>query len=306
MSNPCENAKVVEYFEALRKDKTTAAVSASPKPFVVPSYSKSIFTKLADEIFLEILLLLPYQDVQNFVLSGLTPIKLAQAQGYWKRKISIDLPFLWDLPDLDGRRDFFKIYHELRRQCFATTPPVDEDEAGNSHVKGPRDKTLILGLANRRRVWNTCSQIAEAYVEKQKDQPGSDERERISEDITKNSLSLHMPLVASPVSNDFRSCSAYFLSFWEDLDKEHALTFHFDDDRRLCCLEVETARMKGSRLLGERPRNGSSLNFQISAGCWITGVELNIGNCYTLDKDAKIGITGVEVKFRVELNASVH
>lgn len=211
------------------------------------------------------------------------------------------MPFLWDLPDLDGLRDFFKIYHELRRQCFATTPPLTEDDEGNTIVDGPLDKTLVLGLANRRRVWNTCSRIAELHVEEQKalEQRANKKQSQItSEEIFKNSMSLHFPLVASPVSKEFRSIPAYFITSWDDLEAEHILTFHFSDDGRLCGVEVDTPESSsGSSLLGEKaPRFGSCVAVELTAGTWITGFELNIGNCNDLDTDAIIGITGLKVR----------
>lgn len=309
MSNPYQNEKVSEYFDTVKENRTITVAQTVPtsvkSQLPMPTLPGSPFIKFADEIVLEILLHLSYQDTQSFVLSGITPINLPQAQGYWKRKILIDLPFLWDLSELDGPRDFFKTYRELRRQCFATTPPTGEDDKGNTRVEGPRDKTLVLGLANRRRVWNTCSQLAELYVKPQKNQmPGSKESQSTSEEITKNSLSLQMPLVASPVSKEFRPLSTYFISSWEDMNKEHTFTFHFNDDGRLCGLEVEMAGTNSSKLLGEKtkiPDLGASSKFVIPAGNWITGFELNIGNCYTLNKDAKIGITGLMVSLLTDI-----
>lgn len=298
--NPFENNGVSQYMKRLKDDQASANIlvtSTSVKStHSVPYHSKSPFTKFAEEIILEILLHLPYQDLQNFVLVGLTTIKLSEAQGYWKRKIAIDLPFLWDLPDLDGPRDFFKIYHELRRQCFATTPLTGEDDEGTTRVQGPRDKTLVLGLANRRRVWNTCARLAESYVEEQNAGKDSSDVRDTTEELVKNRLSLSMPLVASPVSKEFRPLSTYFISSWDDLEKGTLFAFYFNDSSRLCGLEVLTVGTNDSRLLGEKPsRAGSGVKVKVPAGDWINCFDLNIGNCQYLDKDAVIGITGLKV-----------
>jgi hypothetical protein len=125
---------------------------------------------------------------------------------------------------------------------------------------------------------------------------------KTSEEILRNSVSLNMPLVASPVSKKVRPFSAYFLLSWDDLEKDHVLIFHFNDDGRLCGLEVGTIGAKGSRVIGEKaPRFGSSVKVDVPAESWITGLELNIGNCSSLDNDAVIGVTRIKVNGRSKL-----
>ena len=125
--NPFESEGVSKYFEGLKDDETVADIQSTSTEAMnsLPVHPDSPLAKIADEVVLEILLNLPHEDIRSFVFSGLTAINLARAHGYWRRKILIDMPFLWDLPELNGPRDFFKIYHELRRQCFATTPPIN-------------------------------------------------------------------------------------------------------------------------------------------------------------------------------------
>ena len=140
-------------------------------------------------------------------------------------------------------------------------------------------------------------QLAHSYVEEQRALDSGSAVEGTSEEIMRNSVSFNMPLVASPVSKEFRPLTAYFISSLDDLHKQHSFTFHFNDSSRLCGLEVETAGANGSRLLGEKaPISGSSAKTEAPAGAWITGLELNIGkDCQDLGDDAVIGITGIKV-----------
>ena len=264
--------------------------------------SENPFTRLAKEITCEILLHLPYQDVRNFILSGASNLKLSQLQSFWKRKILIDMPWLWELPNLEGRQDWRKLYHELRRQSIASTHPMVSQEstyAGAASVASPRDPTLVLGLANRRRVWNACSQLAQLYMEQRREK-GLDSKPQeveISQDIVRNSVSLAMPLVASPVSKDFRSISSYFLSSWNDLEIGITLKFHFRDDGRLCGIESSCLGRAGdARLFGTRPEPGESVTINIPSGTWLAGWELNICNTNDIRSEAKTGITGIRVK----------
>jgi len=136
--------------------ETTPGTSATASKLSA-AHPGNPFTRIADELVCEILLSLPYEDIKHFALSGLAGLALPRTQASWKRKIHIDMPWLWDLPEFEGPRDFFNLYQELRRQCFATNPPTVEEEEAGRRVITPRDTSLALGLVNRRRVWNTCS-----------------------------------------------------------------------------------------------------------------------------------------------------
>ena len=92
--NPFQNEGVSQHLERLKDYKSTVDTQSTSTKAAnsLPAHLDSPLTKLADEIVLEILLNLPYEDIRNFVFYGLAAINLAEAQGYWERKISVDSP----------------------------------------------------------------------------------------------------------------------------------------------------------------------------------------------------------------------
>ncbi|KAL4754366.1 hypothetical protein BDW72DRAFT_190228 [Aspergillus terricola var. indicus] len=72
-----------------------------------------------------------------------------QSQGFWQRKISEDMPWLWELFSQDAQSiDFRKAYTYFEKK---TRPRYGMDD---------RD---WLALANRRRIWGACEVLAEIY-----------------------------------------------------------------------------------------------------------------------------------------------
>jgi hypothetical protein len=157
-------------------------MSTLKTPSQIPSHTAPLrnhrapFDKLSDELVHEILLYLPHTSFKSLILTGLISPNLPQIHSFWKRKLFLDMPFLFDFPSEPQQRDWFATYQELRRQCFATTLRAWKDDDGYLEVVvGDRERDLVLGLANRRRVWGACEQVAGAYLKEE----GSGERWRL-------------------------------------------------------------------------------------------------------------------------------
>jgi len=98
----------------------------------------SPFTNIPNEVLFQILYQLSYADRRHPVLANAIPLKLHLAHRYWKRRLLIDMPGLWDIPALPQECDYFGLYQELRRQCFATSGVVKKEGRG-----------LVLGTFSR-------------------------------------------------------------------------------------------------------------------------------------------------------------
>ncbi|KAH7407436.1 hypothetical protein BKA64DRAFT_666570 [Cadophora sp. MPI-SDFR-AT-0126] len=318
VSNPLTSPQITSFLSALQDQygsKTsppTAANADTPSQSRASSHPINPFTIIAKEITCEILLHLPYASLQFLALSGLLPFHLPSMSAFWKRKILLDMPFLWDLPVLSSIGNGFDVYREMRRQCFATTPE-GEDEPGEDddeneededdedddegwrdgpRVVGDRDGSLVLGLANRRRVWMACAQLAELYEKEIFEDSWEEETEGVDEEIVKGSVSVGMPIVAAPVSMDAKFLSVYLLETWRDLQREMGLKFYFEEmeQGRLCGIE-----RVGGRVFGEV--TGEGVSIIVGEGAIIEGFVLNVSGAGELVKKAKVGVTGVKVLF---------
>ncbi|PVH83688.1 hypothetical protein DL98DRAFT_652168 [Cadophora sp. DSE1049] len=305
VSNPLTSPQITSFLSTL-KDQTqsntsppTTAKDHTQPPAHAFSHPSNPFTTLAKEITCEILLHLPYTTLQNLTLSGLLPFHLPSISAFWKRKLLLDMPFLWDLPVLSSPGNGFDMYREMRRQCFATTPELGEGEGDVPRVVGERDASLVLGLANRRRVWRACAQLAELYEKELRENKVGEEVGEVDEEIVKGSVSVGMPIVAAPVSMDAKFLSVYLLEKWGDLQKELELKFYFEDkgDRegegpgRLCGVE-----RVGGRIFGGR--TGEGVSVVVGERVRVEGFVLKVGGAGEFGKGARVGVTGVKVLFQ--------
>lgn len=287
VSNPFSSPQISSFFSTLQDDTISLPPSkALPIP-TSPTQNFTPFSKLAKEVTCEILLYISHGDLRGFALSGLLPFAISTMPSFWHRKLRVDMPFLWDFPVCEPPRDWFQIYHELRRHCFATTPETEHDEADVLRVVGGRDESLVLGLANRRRVWETCSQLAELYVEEMPEEGAGGKL--VVREILEGSVSLGMPIVAAPVEKGAKYISGYLVSEWDDLDRDLELTFHFERGPagRLCGIE-----RVGKGVLGER---GEGVSVLVAKGAYVRGFELNVEGAGEIGEKDRVGITGVKV-----------
>jgi hypothetical protein len=268
--------------------KNTEAQQSSFAAIDLPTLRQSPINNLTPEILHEILLCLPYRDLQNFALSGLCDNSLMKVQSFWKRKLLIDMPWLWDLPPPGRERNWFMIYQELRRQCFATTATKElEHKTNASNVQGRRDTSLILGLANRRRIWKTCELLAVLYLQ---------EIERTSSEmgeIEEESVAAPMTLIGHPVGKAALSLKTCFLESWKDLHPTKEMRFYFGEDGRLVGIKMLVQRIDNGTTFGSISDRMESVD--IEQGIWISKFEFVLSGTMSLDPKAKVGICGVTV-----------
>ncbi|KAL2073497.1 hypothetical protein VTL71DRAFT_10823 [Oculimacula yallundae] len=293
ISNPLRSPQITSFFENVNNQNNSTTIDKSEPELSsgkIP-YRTNPFANLAKEVICEILLYLPYPSLQALSLSALLPFSLPSLSSFWKRKFVLDMPFLWDLPVLHTPGNGFEIYRTMRRHCFATTPELGSGDSQIPSVVGQRDRDLVLGLANRRRVWDVCMQLAEGYQKEMREGEGRDEKADVEEDILKESMSVGVPLVAAPVGKDVKFLSVFLVEKWADLEKEWEVKFYFEDEgRRLCGVE-----RVGGQVFGEKI--GEGISVVVDERVRIVGFVLNVSGAEKLEADAKVGITGLQVLF---------
>lgn len=282
VSNPLTSDNLTTFFTTTAQTlglNSAPTTNSSTSTFTTP---QNPLTKFPKELISEILLYLPLPFLKSFVLSGLLPFNLSQNNAFWHRKSILDFPFLYDFPVLEGERNWHSIYQELHRQCYATTPSKDDLD--------DRDLTLVLGLANRRRVWGICDQIVGEYIECLNElEDGGGE---VGKEIAEKSLSLSIPIVGNPLPNDGRHISAYFVSSWDELGEGLGLGFFFKqqgDMEMLCGVEVQ-----GKKVFGIQSEKREDV--VVKGGVWVEALVLVVsGGSENCLGSASIGITGLEV-----------
>jgi hypothetical protein len=292
-----DNLKPGNNFSLISESDKTPALQN--KTDIKPATAKANFTShgspfngLTAEILHEILLYLPYTDLRNFALSGISNNPLQRYQSFWKRKLLIDMPWLWDLPTPAKEMNWCSGYHEFRRLCFATTRYENSRHPSDNTLVVHRDHSLVLGLANRRRIWQTCEQLAQVYLEEVKKRHTGDEGE-----IERVSISSVTTIVAHPTQKGAAGLRTCFLKSWEELNVQKTLKFYFQEDGRLVGISMNVDGNAENEVFGSKSDIQDSV--VISRDTWVSQFELVLSGSNCLDRDAKVGICGMTVGFMI-------
>jgi len=246
----------------------------------VHSSSPSGVSRLDEDVILEIFWYLTAEDFKNTQAAGANHVHIPNS--FWRRKIGVDFEWMWDFPDANRELNWLRIYNDIMR-----------------FSQGNADD-IILGIANRRRIWNVCSQLAELYLERERQYSREKLVEDVAKEIIQNSFSTGMALVRAPASKTFTSMTVYFVESLKSLDSEDkTLVAHFNDCGYLSGISLAlSSDRKSRRLLGfeaDTQRGGKQFKTRIFSFDWITGFELNIEKIDFSQRPNKAAITGIKV-----------
>ncbi|PWY86759.1 F-box domain protein [Aspergillus heteromorphus CBS 117.55] len=115
----------------------------------------SPFGRLPLEIVYQICMFLPGDAVKALGQASLSIHLVTQDNLFWKKFMQRDMPWLWELQGAKSRKipqdvNFKRLYMWLNR---ITAPRYGMDD-----VK-------LIGVANRRRIWGVCEELADRYHE---------------------------------------------------------------------------------------------------------------------------------------------
>jgi hypothetical protein len=111
------------------------------------------FKHIPYDVIYEILSYLPGKSIRAFINASYIAQELTLNNGFWKKLVRSDMPWLWELQKLIDESpqaanfDYKRLYLWLDKE---TTPTY-----------GMRGR--FMGLANRRRIWGACEEIAALY-----------------------------------------------------------------------------------------------------------------------------------------------
>lgn len=113
--------------------------------------TKSLFLQLPPELLIRIGLYLPTHSIASFALLSRSCAEIVRTNSFWRKHLLWQINWAWEaentvktpLEDLTSLR---AVYLWL------------------NHIASPRNHASeFLGVINRRRIWNTCEQIAGRY-----------------------------------------------------------------------------------------------------------------------------------------------
>jgi hypothetical protein len=232
---------------------------------------------LAHKVRQDLLTALPY-DVLHGIFTELSlKDTLSLMQASWHVYESTHDPAFWRLMIREHIASFFWEIQDLFRN--ATFPEtfdwkgafqwLNKITKGHFAMEGP-----MMAIANRRRIWNVCNQLAPLYYEKLNAEPYEEPSDAEAEAVMATAKSYHMAVTMFPVPTETRSITTQFIRSWSEI-KYRACdfdTYWTNEYGNLIGISVDFG--SGKRVFGSTEgTRGQSLH--IKADDWIKEIRLS-------------------------------
>lgn len=209
---------------------------------------------------------LSVQDVLKLRQASWHVSRLTSDRSFWRQMTRTHLsPWFWELNDTAA---YEKLQPEFDyKGMFLWLNATTKFKCG---MKGP-----FMGIANRRRIWNVCEQLAPVYNlktnRKVREEPDTEEAKAVLD----AARSLHMPLVMYPQPKDAHTVSAQFIRSWDEVSNQAAdlETYFREADGALIGISVSFGEVE--RVFGSvEGKKGQSMH--ISAHDWIQEIVVDV------------------------------
>ena len=287
--NPMESSPLVEYFKQPPLLLTRDQQNRYPTRNGSEDFDgcNDPFVNLAPELLFLIMIRLPMVSLEAFRHASPAAARLDLDNGFWKQKVRHNMPWIFDLPeeanDRPGHKiDWVQVYTDLE---MASEP---DDDGGTLGV-----------LKNRRRIWETCEDIAGAF--KQLQNRNSNHKNQEKNSIVENAVTSLMQPFACPLPAHLETVSLPFVKEISDIqEKPPLLSFFWSKDGTLSglgrCDSAEKEK-KPTQTIGHEDRFDVRDDVQIKHEDWITGFVLSFSDEYKGLGIVEREIVGVKIRF---------
>ncbi|KAI8667103.1 hypothetical protein NCS56_00845600 [Fusarium sp. Ph1] len=283
---------VDDFYDCLREKLASGNFQLSPGAIHLgpTSPDSDPFYKLSNELIRKISNLVPYNTLLSLRSVSRPFYHDTRNNTFWKSRIASDMPWLWDLGAAvdtpTTQIDYMKLYAWLKS---VTTPGFG--------VEPP-----FLAMANRRRIWQPCKEIARHCKEVRRPYYATEPEPKIVEQARRRMLLKVAPIQApteggiSPTIRP-RTSSTIWLYSWQDLEKSRfggsfVETFWNEDD---LLTGIGVVFGGGRRILGTD--TGEKEVARISGNDWISQMTLRIGD-EKRSENTSVGIRSIGLHFR--------
>ncbi|OJD15883.1 hypothetical protein AJ78_03901 [Emergomyces pasteurianus Ep9510] len=254
------------------------------------------FSNLPYDILHYILQFLPGDSTRAFMAASWSVYNATRHPALWKRLIYWGMPWFWELHKLVEEHSTDLDYKNLYLWLDKATRP-------SYGMNGP-----FLGIANRRRIWGACTQLAERYFSSfhkpdNPDEPADEDFNSVLQELQ----IMQLPIVKYPQPNsevrtiskqllytldEFDSRSATLETFWTSGGSLMGLTVIFGTSRRVFGRAMATDGVHKRVIF-------------IDSSNWITGLVLYMSELDLLDSRSSVAVEGIDIIFQFGQQASV-
>lgn len=154
---------------------------------------------------------LPVDDTIRLIQASQHVHSLTRDHSFWRHMIKLHLtPWLWELGNLATHLDLHPAFDY--KAMFLWLEKVTRPKYG---MEGP-----FIGIANRRRIWNVCTQLAPAYQFKINRTANEEPDDHEAQVLLDAAVSLHLPLTMYPQPKEPPTIHAQFIRSWHEIGNQ--------------------------------------------------------------------------------------
>ncbi|KAJ5594936.1 uncharacterized protein N7459_001144 [Penicillium hispanicum] len=222
---------------------------------------------------------------------------LSQNISFWLQKFKESMPWFFELhallptlmipDDSDDTNRAVGVHSRSPWHFFAWANRITTPRCG---ITGP-----FMGVANRRRIWDVCSQLADPYLaEQQRQVPLLSEGDEAQ--IREHAVCVDMPVVSFPEPAKVRTERTFWVQSWTEVPARESgctLKMHWNAEGSLVGLAVvmDGGSTPGPRLFGldDRHDGVTTSSMQLDSGDWIHGFILHYPELVYTDIQFPVG-----------------
>lgn len=170
--------------------------------------------KLPYDVLYEIFTHLSFTDTKAFTQSSLYVYTSTQNVTFWKHMLRLHVfPWFWEASAII--RDALDSENLDYKSLFLWLEAATRPEFG---AQGP-----LMGIINRRRIWNVCQQLVPQYAEKVQPDKRAEPDEAEARAILDRAKCLQMPAVSYPIPKQTCTGSAQFIRSWGEISNRPSI-----------------------------------------------------------------------------------
>ncbi|KAH8882143.1 hypothetical protein GQ53DRAFT_831729 [Thozetella sp. PMI_491] len=254
--SPTSIPELDSYYESLALVSSGGRGESAKPPSVLPGNSVDAFRGIPTELLARIMSQLDISSVANFRASSRWVASVPLNASFWKERLKIDQPWLYDFPwDLYGADvpvDWARVYENLLRRS-------------ESSFLG-----RINGLVNRRRIWRLCETLSGPYLRYSRKKAGFSTIPEILEGATTTPLRN----IATPYPRCPETGTILLLDKLTDISACYPrIRIHWNTAGKLCGLIVQQSDgHSAGQVLGYRQPFVRTYEVDIDQSRWLIGI----------------------------------
>jgi hypothetical protein len=210
---------------------------------------------------------LPIEDMRSLMTASWCIHEASREAAFWRLMIRVHIvPFFWELESFLNNTTFPENFDW--RGAYHWLDDITKPSFG---LSGP-----LIGIANRRRIWNVCLQLAPMYHEMLDPTLYIEPPDTEADSIMSTATTSHTPVTMLPIPMETYSITTQFIRSWSEI-KYRPCQFctYWDEGGDNGLIGIGVNFGSGERVLGS-DEGVEELSVHIGSGDWIKEIRVSL------------------------------